>query len=109
MTKENTPETSTGGTAPSLSESPCSALWCDLTTDRERAEFIRDGLAHSTGIIAAAIKTEVANAFDAVASIREICTTDHESKEAFIRRVLLCLPNDEGQPAGRQTHEHLNT
>ncbi len=93
MTKENIPETPESGIVPPLSVATFSALWCDLTTDRERAEFMRDGRAHSTGIIAAAIQTEVADAFNALASIREICTTDHESKDAFIRRVLLCLPN----------------
>jgi len=94
MKNENTPETQSSGTVPPLSEAPCSALWCDLATDRERADFLRDGRAHATGIVAAAIQSELADAFDALASIREICTTDHESKDAFIRRVLLCLPND---------------
>ena len=58
-------------------------LWSDLKTDRERADFIRDGRAHETGIIAAAIQSDLANAFDALASIREIYTTEHESKDAF--------------------------
>jgi hypothetical protein len=69
------------------------ALWCDLATDRDRADFLRDGRAHATGIVAAAIQSELADAFNALAAIREICTTDHESKDVFIRRVLFSLPN----------------
>jgi len=87
MSNENTP-------IGILSVTAGSALWCDLATDRERAEFLRDGRAHSTGIVAATIQDELADAFEALASIRELCTTDHESKEAFISRVLFSLPNE---------------
>ena len=30
---------------------------------------------------------------DQLKAVRELCTTDHESKERLIARVLLCLPN----------------
>lgn len=36
---------------------------------------------------------------NAIDAIRSLCTTDHESKEAFIRRVLLCLPNNKVRDA----------
>ena len=40
------------------------ALWCDCETDEERANFIRIGRAHETGIIAKSIQCEIANVFD---------------------------------------------
>ena len=42
-------------------------FWCDLKTDKEKAEFIRCGRAIEAGIIAPAIADEVANAFEAKA------------------------------------------
>jgi hypothetical protein len=44
-------------------------------------------------------------ALSALRSVRELCTTDHESKDAFIRRVLLCLPNASGEPHGPKNYE----
>lgn len=42
-----------------------SALWCDLRSDAERADFLRSGRAYATGIIAASIADDVADAYDA--------------------------------------------
>ena len=41
-------------------------LFCDLTTAKEKAEFVRSGRAHETGIIAKSMEQEVARAFDAL-------------------------------------------
>ena len=38
-------------------------LWCDLKTDRERAQYFRSGDAWKAGIIARAIEKETADAF----------------------------------------------
>lgn len=39
------------------------SLWCDLKTDQEKADFIREGEAYVTGILAEEIQKEVAEAF----------------------------------------------
>lgn len=39
------------------------SLWCDLETDQEKADFIREGEAYVTGILAREIQKEVAEAF----------------------------------------------
>lgn len=39
------------------------------------------------------LEKENARLREAVESVRALCTTDHESKAAFISRVLRCLPN----------------
>uniref|UniRef100_A0A6M3JIK2 Uncharacterized protein n=1 Tax=viral metagenome TaxID=1070528 RepID=A0A6M3JIK2_9ZZZZ len=39
-------------------------LWSDLTTNKEKAEFLRSGRAVATGIIAPAIVEEVASVFE---------------------------------------------
>lgn len=39
-------------------------LWCDLKTDKERAEFIRSGRAVATGIMTQIIADDVADAFE---------------------------------------------
>jgi len=38
-------------------------LWCDLQTDRERAEFIRSGLAVDTGILAQAMVEDLVEVY----------------------------------------------
>ena len=39
------------------------------------------------------LERENARLRDQLKAVRELCTTDHESKERLIARVLLCLPN----------------
>lgn len=39
-------------------------LWCDLKTDKEKADYLRSGKAWEHGIIAPAIVKEVAEAFE---------------------------------------------
>jgi len=39
------------------------SLWCDLKTDQEKADFLRNGKAWNSGIIAEEIQKEVAEAF----------------------------------------------
>jgi hypothetical protein len=52
-------------------------LWCDLNTPKEKAEYIRSGMAWQKGIIAYAITNDVARAFDALAE------KSSESKESL--------------------------
>ena len=40
-----------------------------------------------------AYERENARLREALRAVGDLCTTDHESKERFIARVLLCLPN----------------
>ena len=48
--------------------------------------------------VARKIDSENKRLVESLKSVRELCTTDHESKERFIARVLLCLPNVCGDP-----------
>ena len=43
------------------------------------------------------LECEIARLREALRAVGDLCTTDHESKERFIARVLLCLPNVQAQ------------
>jgi hypothetical protein len=47
-------------------------LWCDLNTPKEKAEYIRSGMAWQKGIIAYAITNDVARAFEALDKLEEM-------------------------------------
>ena len=54
-------------------------LWCDLKTDKERAEFLLSGRAHETGIIAQSIVEDVAKSFAYRAKMELILKGNHHN------------------------------
>ena len=46
-------------------------LWCDLITDKERLEFLKNGRAIATGIVAPAIVKDLVNVYERLLRIEK--------------------------------------
>lgn len=87
----------TDAAAMGVDNEPSNYVPADFARELERQNSL---LRNETLICAdcdAVRKADYDSVMASLKAVRELCTADHESKERFIARVLLCLPNVQAQ------------